>query len=148
MKLLLVLHAAAAIALIGSATHGAVLAVRSFWGYPPRPKLQRTYATVTAASYLVCYALGLIVYPDFRVEVRAAYFDPQLPLATGFFEVKEHWLGLGLLALIAFWPLSRRLDLRDDTTETRAFFALAVLLAVLVWFGTFTGLGLVTLRSV
>lgn len=147
-KALLVLHAAAAIALIGSATHGAVLAVRNLLGLAPRPKLQRTYASVTAVAYLVCFVLGLVIYPAFRVDVRAAYFDPQLPLATGFFEVKEHWLGVGLLALGVFWPLSRRIDLRSDTPEVWAFSILAITLGVVVWFATFTGLGLVALKPV
>lgn len=147
-KVLLVLHAAAAIVLIGSATHGAVLAVRNLLGRPPRPKLQRLYASVTGVAYLVCFALGLLIYPPFRVDVRAAYFDPEVPLATGFFEVKEHWLGVGLLALFAFWPMSRRVDLRARTPEVWLFSMLALTLALVVWFGTFTGLGLVALRPV
>lgn len=148
MKVLLVLHALLAVALLGSSTHGAVLAVRSLLGLPARPRLQRLYATVTTAAFLACFVLGLLIYPTFRVEVRAAYFDPQLPLATGFFEVKEHWLGLGLLAVGAFWPLSRRLDVRVASAETWAFCVLAIVIAGLVWFASLTGLTLTALRPV
>lgn len=147
-KVLLVLHAVGAVGLLGSSTHAAVLAVRQLVGLPARPKLQRLYAKVTGALYLVTFTLGLLVYPAFRVDVRAAYFDAELPLATGFFEVKEHWLGLGLLALAAYYGLSRRHDPKSGSPEAWAHAILAITLAALVWFGSLTGFALTALRPV
>jgi hypothetical protein len=148
VKVLLVLHAAAAIVAIGSATHAAVLAIRAWTGRGTRPKLRRTYAVVTAISYGVCFLLGLWIYPTFRVEVRAAHFDVALPWATAAFEVKEHWAGLGLFCAAALVPLVRTVDPRRRDSESRAFAVLTVMLAVVVWYTTFCGLSLTALRPI
>ena len=36
-------------------------------------------------TYIVSFVLGLLIYPVFRVKVRAEYFDGSLPWATGIF---------------------------------------------------------------
>lgn len=148
IKVLLVLHAVVAVGLLGSSTHAAVLGARQLLGLPARPRLQRLYASVTSALYLVGFGLGLAIYPTFRVDVRAAFLDAQVPLATGFFEVKEHWLGLGLLAVAAYFGLSRRLDVRAGGPQVWAFSILAITLAGLVWFASLTGFALTALRPV
>lgn len=134
--------------LVGSATHAAVLAVARLRGGARKARLQRLYATVTALAYGVCFALGLAIYPAFRTEVRAAYFDPELPWATALFEVKEHGLGIGLFAVGVYWALSRRIRPRAPFLTERAHAALAVGLAGVVWYATLTGLSLTALRPV
>jgi hypothetical protein len=45
--------------------------------------------------------LGLLIYPVFRIKVRAEYFDPKLPWLTGLFEIKEYVGAIGLfIALV------------------------------------------------
>lgn len=51
-------------------------------------------------AYLASFSLGLLIYPVFRIRVRADYFDPQLPWLTGLFEIKEFVGAIGLF--IAF----------------------------------------------
>lgn len=51
--------------------------------------------------YLISFILGLLIYPVFRIKVRAEYFDPQLPWLTGLFEIKEYIGAIGLfIALV------------------------------------------------
>jgi hypothetical protein len=148
LTLLLVLHAASAVVLIGAATHNGVLAYRAWRGRAVRARLQRLYASVLFATYLPTVALGLWLYPTFRLEVRATHFDLHLPSATAAFEVKEHWVALGLFVLLAYLPLSRRLDLRLPTPEVRAFHVLGLVLLVIVWWAMWTGLTLTALHPV
>ncbi len=52
-------------------------------------------------SYLLSFILGLLIYPVFRIKVRAEYFDPKLPWLTGLFEIKEYVGAIGLfIALV------------------------------------------------
>ncbi|MDO8424847.1 MAG: hypothetical protein Q7S70_02815 [bacterium] len=52
-------------------------------------------------SYLAIFVLGLLIYPVFRIKVRAEYFDLKLPWLTGLFEIKEYISAIGLfIALI------------------------------------------------
>ena len=148
MTLFLVLHAATAVVLIGAATHNGLQSYRAWRGHPVRPRLQRLYAAVLFATYLPTVALGLWIYPAFRLDVRATNFDQHLPLATGAFEVKEHWVALGLFVLLAYLPLSRRLDTRLPTPDARAFNVLGLVLLVVVWWAMWTGLTLTALDPV
>lgn len=57
-------------------------------------------------AYLASFILGLLIYPVFRIKVRAEYFDPQLPWLTGLFEIKEYLGAIGLfiaLVLIGYY---------------------------------------------
>jgi len=52
-------------------------------------------------AYLLSFLLGLLIYPVFRIKVRAEYFDPKLPWLTGLFEIKEYVGAIGLfIALV------------------------------------------------
>lgn len=147
-KILLLLHAAAAIVLIGSTTHNGILAYFHWRGSARRRVLQRIYVRIVSWAYLVTFVLGLVIYPPFRVRVRADYLDEEVPLATGFFEVKEHWLAVGLLVLLVYRVLAREVDVRERYAETRLYHLLGVLLMVIVWWSVFTGLALVSIRSI
>ena len=147
-KVLLVLHAASAIVLIGSTTHNGILAVRHLLGSPVRPRLQRLYVRVLGWAYLVTFVLGLVAYPAFRLGVRAAYLDEHVPLATGFFEVKEHWLAIGLVVLACYWPMSRTIRVGRRTSDALLYHFLGIILLVIVWLAMLTGLLLVAIRPV
>jgi hypothetical protein len=148
VKFFLMLHAAAAITLIGSTTHSGILAYMALKGQPLRPRLRRVYTAVQFWAYLATFGLGMVMYPEFRVAVRAEYLDAYAPLAVGFFEVKEHWAGIGLFVLICCYPMSRRIDIRRPTDDVRLYNILSMALVPIVWMNLFTGLMLVSIRSV
>jgi hypothetical protein len=145
-KVLLCLHAAAAVVLIGSATHNAILSVRQLMGTPVRVALQRLYVRVLGWAYLCTFALGLINYPTFRLDVREAYLDTNVPLATGFFEVKEHWIAIGLVILACYWPMSRSMHASRRTSDAWLYHVLGILMACIVWLAMLTGLFVTAIR--
>jgi hypothetical protein len=147
-KLLLVLHATSAIVLVGAATHNGLLAIRQLGGNPVRRALQRLYVRIVGWAYLATFALGLATYPAFRLDVRAAWLDEHLPVATRMFEIKEHWLALGLVILAGYWPMSRTIDIARRSADSRLYHFCGIALAVIVLMATFTGLSLVAIRPV
>ena len=86
-KPLLVLHALTAMALLGVTTHLVVVKVLR-WKGQPREKLEQTYSKIIAPIFAVAFALGLAMYPHFRVDVRARYLDPHQPWASNLFDFK------------------------------------------------------------
>jgi hypothetical protein len=99
-------------------------------------------------AYLVTFALGLVNYPTFRVDVRAAHLDANVPLATGFFEVKEHWIAIGLVILACYWPMSRTMHASKRTNDAWLYGVLAIVLACIVWLAMLTGLFVTAIRPV
>ncbi|HMG23097.1 MAG TPA: hypothetical protein VK607_17295, partial [Kofleriaceae bacterium] len=132
---LLVLHTALGVAAVGAATH-LVLWSRGFLrGRFGRLRAMRRFAWIVLALQLAGFAAGNVMYPTYKVEVRAAYLEnataivadqdshqralervaarellhaPE-PSATGdlvhrgaaaarWFDIKEHWIALGILA--------------------------------------------------
>jgi hypothetical protein len=147
-KVLLLLHAAAAIVLIGGATHNGILAVKQLLGRPVRRQLQQLYAHVVGCAYLITFSIGLLNYPTFRLDVRKAYLDEHVPLATGFFEVKEHWLALGLVILACYWPMSRTMHGGKRGSDAWLHHVLGIVLTVIVWLAMLTGLFVTAIRPV
>ena len=98
--LLLLAHLFATFVLVGSMTHNLLIVIGYVRGKFGRQKLELLYVKVSFWAYIIAYVLGVLIYPAFGVYIRGAYFDPQIPWATGLFEVKEHWGALGLALLI------------------------------------------------
>ncbi len=142
-KLLLLTHAAVAIPLIGSSVHNGLLSIRNLLGRPTPVRLRRLYPQVTLALYLAALLLGSIIYPAFRVEVRAAHLDVVHPWATGLFEIKEHWVALGIPLVIAQVLLPSDKG-RAPVTRFRDLLGVATMIIV-VWAGV-VGLGLVVME--
>ena len=145
--ILLVLHAVAATVLTGAAVHNGLLAFRSrFVGGARRLRLRRLYPTVVAGAWLVTFALGLLLYPTWRIEVRAAWLDAAQPSLVAAFELKEHWLAAGLLMLGYLVPSSRRLDLETPAADRRLIDELSMVLAAVVVYAAVAGLTLTGVR--
>ena len=148
-KALLVLHAISAGVLTGAAIHNGVLAWRRRRGSGGHGRLRRLYPSVMAVSWLLCFALGLVIYPTFRVEVRGAFLDAQAPWAVGLFEAKEHLAAMGLFALCYLVPTSRRLgNKRMEEDDPRLFDEAGIFVAGVVCFVTVVGLLVSSLRPV
>jgi hypothetical protein len=73
-RILLVLHAVVGAATVAVTTH-LVLWLRPRAGRPPRMEGVRWFATAALILYLGQLALGLLLYPSYKVHVRAEYFD-------------------------------------------------------------------------
>lgn len=147
-KLLLFLHLAGAFALAGSLTHNLVIGTTYFWRPANRFKLLRLYAKISAISYTVVFIIGSVIYPNFRVHVRAAWFDTQLPFASALFEIKEHWAAVGLL--LAWWYVAacRSLDEKSDKVHRLSVVAGGYVFYLIVWYLIICGYYLTTLRSI
>jgi hypothetical protein len=128
-RLLVLLHAAGSIVLIGACTHHAIVAWRG------SARLCRVYAAVTAIAYTTTFALGLLAYPTYRVEVRGYVLDRDAPWASNLFDTKETFAALGLPLVIGALLLSR-VELKARLT----YASLVWLTAAIVWFDVISGL--------
>lgn len=108
--LLVVIHALSSIVLCGASVHQALLAVQLVRRQPVRPSLLRTYALTTLGAYLSVMISGALLYPRYRVVIRALFLDRQAPWAANLFDFKENLATLGLPlaigALLMALPLS------------------------------------------
>ena len=146
-KLLVLLHAAAAIVLIGATTHHAIIAVGYLRG-KPKPRLGRIYAAVIAITYTITFGFGLLVYPTFRYHTRALYFDRYERWASNLFDMKENFAALGIPSVIAIFVLSRVMNPKEDKLLIGPYAAFALLVAAIVWFDVISGLLITMTRGV
>ena len=139
---LLILHAILAVTLLGAITHQAI----SVW-LPTRKTADSFVARVRAVTgasyvnaivilYVVTAILGGIIYPAYRLSVRPVLQQLDLNVPNGMFELKEHFVAIGLGILPAYWNYWRR-SLADDHARTRA--VLTVILAFIVWWSFLVG---------
>ena len=142
VTVLLIIHGLAAVALLGAITHQAL----SVWA-PARARPGsffgrfRTvptgaFANAIVVLYSVTAVLGGVVYLYFRVDVRPALEQANRWEALGFFDLKEHFIAIGLALLPAYhvcWRQSR------SEESTRARTALTSMLAFIVWWSFLVG---------
>jgi hypothetical protein len=138
-RLLVVLHAAAAIVLVGSATHHALVAIGYLRGRH-KLRLGKIYAATVAVTYLITFVFGLLAYPTFRYHVRGLYFDRYERWASNLFDIKENFAALGLPAVVAILVMSRVMNPKEDNALVGPYVALSLLVAAIVWFDVITGL--------
>lgn len=147
-KPLLLLHTLCAILLLGSTTHNVLLTVPYLWGRFRKVKLEKLYVKVMAVAYTLTLGLGSVLYPNYRYHVRALHFDKEAPWASNLFDIKEHWTGIGLALMLAFWVLSLIIEPKQDRQMLLVYVFLSLSLAVIVWFALISGLLLTMARSV
>lgn len=147
-KPLLIVHALVAILLLGATTHNVLLTVPYLWGNVRKVRLEKIYVPVIAVAYALSFGLGALIYPNYRYHVRARYFDSEAPWASNLFDIKEHWTGIGLILVLAFFILSRMIDPRSDRNMLFIYVFLSVTLAVIVWFSLISGLLLTAVKAV
>ena len=124
----LVIHAVFAAVLLGSAGHVAVLSTRARRADQPASTVR--HASMLAGLLLFTTLTGFLLYPHFRVNVRAAFLDEQVPWATRLFEVKEHLAIFTLPLSLSFWVLARQ----QAATRAQAWMGLSLWLSVLFLF--------------
>jgi hypothetical protein len=141
-RLLLVLHALTAMALLGASTHLVVVKVLR-WRGRPRERLEQTYARLIPPLFVAAFALGLAMYPQFRVAVRAHFLDAQQPWASNLFDFKEHLMALGLPMALGLFFLARKGEAVRPLTDL-----FAVTLWLMVLWSAVSGLVITRVRGV
>ena len=106
----MVIHALSSIVLCGASVHQALLAVQLVRRQPVRPSLLRTYALTTLGAYLSVMISGALLYPRYRVVIRALFLDRQAPWAANLFDFKENLATLGLPLAIGALLMARPLS--------------------------------------
>jgi len=145
ITVLLIIHGLCAVFMLGALTHQ----VFSVW-WPARAAAgpgQRTlltsfravrgsaYANTIVILYVVTASLGAIMYPTYRLAVRVVLEDLRLSAANGMFELKEHFVALGLGMLPAYWYYWRQPPAEAATARR----VLTLLLALIVWWAFLVG---------
>lgn len=161
---LLVLHTGLGVAAVATGTHLVVWLRRYLRGERSRRSVVK-FAAIFVALQAAAFCAGNVMYPTYRVEVRAAYLEnPRALAAEGetseehvrsaaqvarWFDVKEHWIALGLLAsaavllILAFWDPAR-----DGAGFAPIVVALASIACATVWLGAIIGVWTAAWRAV
>jgi len=147
-KFLLFLHLVAAVVLMGCLAHNLLIVVGYWRGKFRKKNVEKRHVKMAFWAYLVTFLIGALVYPTFRVRVRAEYFDESVPWATGLFEVREHWSAIGLALFIAFYFLRGKFDPETEREKLFLYTALCYILNLIVWYCATVGYYLTTLKSV
>ncbi len=138
-RALLLVHAVLGFAAVFSATHLAAYALLALRGKGASGL--RRFSWIAPLLVAPQFALGLALYPAYRVHVRAADFDRNAPFVAQLFDFKEHLAFLGLILVLGAALLSR-FTLREpnDTGLRPALAALSCSGAVLLWAVALLGL--------
>jgi hypothetical protein len=139
---LLIIHALLAVTLLGAITHQAIsvwvpnrTTGGSFVGRV-RAVPAGSYVNAVIVLYLLTALIGAIIYPEYRLSVRIVLEQLSLRRANGIFELKEHFVAVGLGMLPAYWYFWRR-TLAEDYRATRV--VLTSVLAFIVWWSFLAG---------
>ena len=147
-RVLLVLHAAASIVLVGASTHHA-LQMRHYWrGRFGKKGLEKLYAKVIAVTYVLTFAIGALLYPSYRYHVRGLYLDRYAPWAAELFDVKEMYASLALFVAIGLGMLAFTLEPEKERPFVKVYAAMSILVCAVVWFNVIAGLIVVSVRGV
>ena len=140
--LLLIIHGLLAVALLGAVTHQAIgvllparEAVDSFVGRM-RAVSAPSYVSAIIVLYIATAIIGGIIYAEYRIAVRVVLEQLDLWKANGAFELKEHFVALGLGMLPAYWYFWRQ-PLAESETRGRA--VITATFAFIVWWSFLVG---------
>jgi len=147
---LLIVHGLVAVALLGAITHQALASWASAAARPCsffgrfRTVPAASFANAVIVLYVATALLGGIVYLYFRVDIRPGLEQAGYWQTLGLFDIKEHFVSIGLALLPAYWVCWRR-PLANDSVRTRAI--LTAILAFIVWWSFLIGHVLNNLRG-
>jgi hypothetical protein len=138
---LVITHGLLAFLLLGAITHQVV----SVWA-PVRAKAgnfvarfravgSANYVNAIIVLYLATAALGSVIYTDYRITARVTLEQGHFWKSFGAFELKEHFIAIGLALLPAYWYFWHASS--DDDAVTRKL--LTTLLAFIVWWAFLAG---------
>jgi hypothetical protein len=183
---LLVLHTVLGVAAVGAATHLVLWLRKYVRGAYGRRRAVIRFAWIVLAMQIGAFIAGNVMYPTYKVEVRAAYLEnasvigaeeeahqrelgklaareggdvrdapvtrelvKRAAKAARWFDIKEHWIALGLITSAALLLILSRWHPGDDGTAiVPIVMTLAWLTAGTVWFGAIVGLLTASWRAV
>lgn len=88
---LMVVHAVAAAVLVAASTHHVVWCRGYLRGQFGRYKGERRFALIACVAFVITFILGNLLYPTYKVRVRAEYFDnPQAVAAEVRLRGEQH----------------------------------------------------------
>lgn len=140
-SILLIVHGILAVFLVGAITHQAIGVVwpvkkrGSGFFHSVRGVNGMSYTNVVVVLFLVTFALGCLIYPTYRINVRTVLQEYRFFKPEGMFEMKEHLLALSLALLPVYWLFWRRAS--DANRLARA--VVTCLVAFAVWWSFLTG---------
>jgi hypothetical protein len=139
---LLIIHGLVAVALLGAITHQTIAAWMpsrgrrgSFFGRF-RAVTPGSFANAIVVLYSVSALLGAVLYLSFRVHIRPDLERAGHWPALGVFDLKEHFVSIGLALLPSYWVCWRQ-QRADEPSRTPA--ALTLILAFIVWWSFLIG---------
>lgn len=109
-SLLVVVHTLSSIVLCGASGHQAVLAIQLLRRRRVRLPLLTTYGWTTLLSYLSTMLAGVLLYPRYRILIRAMFLDRYAPWASNLFDFKENFATLGLPLAVGALLIARSLS--------------------------------------
>ena len=163
---LLVLHTGLGVAAVAAGTHLVIWLRRYLRGTQSRRAVVK-FAAIFVALQVAAFVAGNVMYPTYKVEVRAAYLENPRALvadhpasateelvrsaaqAARWFDVKEHWIALGLLAALGLVLVLGFWDPRAGGGELGSvILGLAVIIAATLWLGAVIGIATASWRAV
>ncbi len=148
---LLLLHATLGFTAVGATTHLAVYSWLATRGRRHSAALRR-FGWIAPAAVVSQVLLGLVLYPTYRVRVRALHLDHESPLVAQLFDFKEHLAALAVALVLGAALVAR---LRPDESAgqhgaqvTKATAALSITAAALVWTVALIGLWVTAVHPV
>lgn len=147
-RLLLVLHAAGSIVLVGAATHHALQMRHYLRGRFGREKLEKLYAKVVSVAYVATFVLGAMLYPSYRVHVRGYYLDAHAPAFSGLFDLKETYASLALVVAVALGALAYTLRPAETPALVRVYAVMSFVVCGVVWFNIVAGILVLSVRGI
>lgn len=183
---MLVLHTALGVAAVGAATHLVLWSRDLLRGQFGRLRAIRRFAWIVLALQLAAFAAGNVMYPTYKVEIRAAYLENSTAIvadqdvhqraldrvaardgaaapaatvtgelvrraaaAARWFDVKEHWVALGILAALALVLVLAFWDPRAGARElVPVVFGLSLIVAGTLWLAAVIGVATASWRAV
>ncbi len=146
-KALLLLHFVGAVVLAGSSVHLALRMPAMLRGRS-NPRLERVYGRVVAVSYGLTYLLGAVLYPTYRIHVRAVFLDRHHPMVSNLFDVKENLATIALPLALALGALGGRLSDDADRRLRPIFASMSAFVAAVVVFDVLSGVYIASVRAV
>jgi hypothetical protein len=140
--LLLIIHSLLAVLLLGAITHQAIavwvparVVPGNFVGRA-RAVPAKSYVNAIVVFYIVTAIFGAWIYTRYRIGARFTLEQGRFWMTYGAFELKEHFIAVGLGVLPAYWYFWTR-ERGPEYARTRAM--LTTVLAFCVWWGFLVG---------
>lgn len=141
--ILLIIHGLLAVALLGALTHQAMsvlVPVRQPAGGGFVTRFRGVsgagYATAVCVLWVLTFIMGSWIYIKYRVYIRMPIERAGFWKTQGFFELKEHFVTIGLMLLPAYWYFWKNVKTPAYDSVRRW---VTVVLAAICWFAFLVG---------